>query len=99
MAVLAIEPCHADTAVVPHTIQACPPINTGVGQAIVSVEQAVSSFKSFLALASVAAIGVDAGCSVSAWHCGGAFIYVNLTSGPLVSKGAGAGELLVVSIG
>lgn len=99
MAVLTIEPCHADTAVVTYTVQAGTSIHTGVGEAVIGVQQAVSSFKAFLALTSVASIGVDTGCSIPAGHGGGALVYVHLAPGALVPKGAGAGVLLVVSIG
>lgn len=66
--------------------------------AVISIQQTVTTLEAFLALTGVTSIGVDAGCSISAGHGGGALVYVHLTPGALVSKGAGAGELLVVSI-
>jgi len=84
--------------VVTHTVQAGPSIHTGVRQAVVCVQEAVSPFKPFLAFTGVTTIVVDAGCSIPARHGGGALVDVHLAPGALVSQWTRTGVLLIVSI-
>lgn len=84
--------------VVSKSVQTSATVDTRIVGAVIRVEEAVSALVAKRTLTRVAPVEVDTGGPVLAGLGGGALVYVHLTPGALVSKGAGAGVALVVAV-
>ena len=98
LTIFALKSWHTDALVITDLIQTGSSIDTWISSTIVSIQKTISALVSKRTLTCVASIGVDTCSSISAGSGGGTFINVNLTSGSLIAKRTGAGELSVVTI-
>ena len=85
--------------IVASLVEAGPAIEAGIGRTVVTIHEAIATLEAPPARARVAALVVDARGAVPAGHRGGTLVDVQLATCALESEGAGARELLVVSVG
>jgi hypothetical protein len=87
---------HAETLVISCLVQACAAIQARIAGTVVGVNKTVPPFKTFLALARVAAISVKTRGAVPARRGDCALIDILSTVAPRESNRTGAGEVFVV---